>query len=82
MFCEVYVQSAAHIDIFTIDDLFKINIILIFFFNRLSILDPRSLILDPSFPVNLEVLLINWWLFFVLSTEVITCSKVINAFKR
>ena len=43
MFCEVYLQSAAHIDIFTIDDLFKINIILIFFF----LTDPRSSILDP-----------------------------------
>ena len=44
MFCEVYLQSAAHIDIFTIDDLFKINIILIFFF---FFTDPRSSILDP-----------------------------------
>ena len=49
MFCEVYLQSAAHIDIFTIDDLFKINIILIFFFFFLPTLDPRSSIPDPWF---------------------------------
>ena len=77
MFCEIYLQSAAHIDIF-----FKVDVISSFFFNRPSILDPRSLMLDPSFPVNLEVFLINWWLFFVLATEVITFSEVINAFKR
>ena len=43
--------------------------------------DLRSPILDPSFPVNLKVLLIKIVLFFP-TTEVITCSKAINAFKQ
>ena len=45
-----------------------------------SITNPRSSILDPYFPVNLEVLLIKIIVFS--TTEVITCSKVINAFKQ
>ena len=84
MFCEIYVQSAAHIT--TIHDLF-IYFIFKFLLNRSSIpyspspiLDPRSSILDPYIPVNLEVLLIKIIVFS--TTEVITCSKVINAFKQ
>ena len=84
MFCEIYVQSAAHIT--TIHDLF-IYFIFKFLLNRSSIpyspspiLDPRSSILDPDFPVNLEVLLIKIIVFS--TTEVITCSEVINAFKQ
>ena len=47
----------------TIHDLFKIHFISRIF-NWSSIPDPRSSILDPSFPVNLEVLLIKIVLFF------------------
>ena len=75
MFCEIYVQSAAHIT--TIHDLF-IYFIFKFLLNRSSIpyspspildprssiLDPRSSILDPDFPVNLEVLLVKIIVFF------------------
>ena len=75
MFCEIYVQSVAHIT--TIHDLF----LYLFFLKWSSIPDSPSPILDPDFPVNLEVLLITIILFFS-TTEVITCSKVINAFKR
>ena len=82
MFCEIYVQSAAHIT--TIHDLF-IYFIFKFFLKPIldplfSITNPRSSILDPYFPVNLEVLLIKIIVFW--TTEVITCSKVINAFKQ
>ena len=61
MFCEIYLQSAAHI--ITIHDLF-ISFIFKFFFSL--ILDPRFSILDltPDFPVNLEVLLIKIVLLF------------------
>ena len=58
MFCEIYLQSVAHI---TTDPRF----IFIFFqvlFNQSSI--PDFSILDPDFPVNLEVLLIKIILFF------------------
>ena len=83
MFCEIYLQSAAYVT--TIHDLF------IYFFsrflNRSLIPDPLFLIPDPpssilvlDFPVNLEVLLIKIVLFS--TTEVINCSKVLNAFKR
>ena len=41
---------------------------------------PDFLILDPDFPVNLEVLLIKIIRFFS-TTEVISCSKIINTFK-
>ena len=61
MFCEIYVQSMAHIT--TIHDLF-IYFIFKFFFKWSSIPDPLSLILDPDFPVNLEVLLIKIIFFF------------------
>ena len=44
MFCEMYLQSTAHIT--TIHDLFTYP-------------DPQSSIFDPDFPVNLEVLLIK-----------------------
>ena len=47
-------------------------------FNQSSI--PDFSILDPDFPVNLEVLLIKIILFFS-TTEVISCSKIINTFK-
>ena len=62
MFCEIYLQSPAHIT--TIHDLF----ILLSSFKtdpRFPILDPRSSILEPEFPViTLEVLLIKMVLFF------------------
>ena len=54
MFCEIYLQSAAHI---TTDPRF----IYLFYF---QVLFNRSSILDPDFPVNLEVLLIKIILFF------------------
>ena len=76
MFCEIYVQSVAHIT--TIHDLF----FYLFFLKWSSIPDSPSPILDPDFPVNLEVLHFTIILFFFSTTEVITCSKVINAFKR
>ena len=53
IFCEIYLPSAAHNDIATIHDLFK--------FIYFEFFKP---ILDPSFPVNLEVLLIKIVLFF------------------
>ena len=75
MFCEIYLQSVAHI---TTDpgfiDLFYFQVL----FNQSSISDFS--ILDPDFPVNLEVLLIKIILFFS-TTEVISCSKIINTFK-
>ena len=58
MFCEIYLQSVAHIT--TIHDL----LLLLFFFKWSSIPDSPSPILDPDFPVNLEVLLITIILFF------------------
>ena len=61
MFCEIYVQSAAHIT--TIHDLF-IYFIFKFLLNRSSIPYSPSTILDPDFPVNLEVLLIKIIVFF------------------
>ena len=70
MFCEIYLQSAAHI---TTDPPFIYS----FYF---QVLFNRSSILDPDFPVNLEVLLIMI-IFFFLTTEVISCSKIINTFK-
>ena len=64
MFFEVYLQSAAHNDITTIHDLFKIYFISSFFKDpRSPIPDPRFSIPDRSFPVNLEVLL-QFILFF------------------
>ena len=59
MFCEIYLQSAAHI---TTDLRFTYLFILKFFFIRSLI--PDSWILDPDFSVNLEVLLIKIILFF------------------
>ena len=58
MFCEIYLQSAAHVHHH--DPLF-IYLFILFssFFNRSPILDPRPSILHPRFPVNLEVLLIK-----------------------
>ena len=70
MFCEIYPQSTAHI---TTDPPFIYS----FYF---QVLFNRSSILDPDFPVNLEVLLIMI-IFFFLTTEVISCSKIINTFK-
>ena len=58
MFCEIYLQSVAHIT--TIHDL----LLLLLFFKWSSIPDSPSPILDPDFPVNLEVLLITIILFF------------------
>ena len=59
IFCEIYLQSAAHI---TTD----LRFIYLFYFqclfNRSSI--PDFSILDPDFPVNLEVLLIKIILLF------------------
>ena len=76
MFCEIYLQSAAHI---ITDPRFIYLFYFQVLFNRSSI--PDSSILDPDFPVNLEVLLIKIILFFS-TTEVISCSKIINTFKR
>ena len=65
MYCEIYLQSAAHIT--TIHDLF-IYFIFKFFLPILdpqfSLPDPPSSILAPGFPVNLEVLLIKIVIFF------------------
>ena len=77
MLCEMYLQSAAHI---TTDTRFIYSFYFQVLFNRSSI--PDSSILDPDFPVNLEVLLIKIILFFFSTTEVISCSKIINTFKR
>ena len=76
MFCEIYLQSAAHI---TTDPRFIYLFYFQVLFNRSLI--PDFSILDPDFPVNLEVLLIKIILFFS-TTEVISCSKIINTFKR
>ena len=75
MFCEIYLQSVAHI---TTDPRF----IYLFYFQVLfnQSLIPDFSILDPNFPVDLEVLLIKITLFFS-TTEVISCSKIINTFK-
>ena len=59
MLCEMYLQSAAHI---TTDPRFIYSFYFQVLFNRSSI--PDSSILDPDFPVNLEVLLIKIILFF------------------
>ena len=77
MFCEIYLQSVAHIT--TDPDLF------IYFIFKVFLTDPRSLIsrssiLYSDFPEKLEVLLIKIILFFA-TTEVMSCSKIINAFK-
>ena len=58
MFCEIYLQSVAHIT--TIHDL----LFYFLFLKWSSIPDSPSPILDPDFPVNLEVLLITIILFF------------------
>ena len=58
MFCEIYLQSAAHI---TTDPPFIYSFYFQVLFNRSWI--PNSSILDPDFPVNLEVLLIKIILF-------------------
>ena len=65
MFCEIYLHSAAHI---TTDPQF---IYLLYF----QVLFNQSSILNPDFPVNLEVLLIKIIRFFFSNTEVISCSK-------
>ena len=92
MFCEIYLQSAAHITTgppFIYSFLFQVHFQVLkrssipnssILDPQSSILDPRSSILDPGFPENLEVLLIKIILFFS-TTEVISCSKIINAFK-
>ena len=54
MFCEIYLQSAAHI---ITDPRFIYLFYLQVLFNRSFI--PDFSILDPDFPVNLEVLLIK-----------------------
>ena len=72
MFCEIRRQSASHI---TTDPRFIYLFYFQVLFNRASI--PDSTILDPVFPVNLEVLLIKIIL-FCSNTEVISCSKIIN----
>ena len=75
MFCEIYLQSVAHI---TTDPRFIYLFYFQVLFNQSSI--PDFSILDPDFLVNLEVLLIKIILFFS-TTEVISCSKIINTFK-
>ena len=93
MFCEIYLQSAAHITIGSISTVSRVRSLILpeerfgglvwahFPEQRLviepnittirSLTDPRSTILyhrssilDPNFPVNLEVLLIMIILFF------------------
>ena len=59
MFCEIYLQSVAHI---TTDPRFIYLFYFQVLFNQSSI--PDFSILDPDFPVNLEVLLIKIILFF------------------
>ena len=59
MFCEIYLQSEAHI---TTGPRFIYSFYFQVLFNRSSI--PDSSILDPDFPVNLEVLLIKIIRFF------------------
>ena len=59
MFCEIYLQSAAHI---ITDPRFIYLFYFKVLFNRSLI--PDFSILDPDFPVNLEVLLIKIFLFF------------------
>ena len=88
MFCEINVQSAAHITLIhnprpTIYLFISFSIFLTD--PRSSIPDPRSpipyprsSILDPRFPVNLEVLLIKMVLFFFFTTEFISFSKEIR----
>ena len=76
MFCEIYLQSVAHI---TTDPRFIYLFYFQVLFNQSSI--PDFSILDLDFPVNLEVLLIKIILFFFSTTEVISCSKIINTFK-
>ena len=76
MFCEIYLQSVAQI---TTDPRFIYLFYFQVLFNQSSI--PDFSILDPDFPVNLEVLLIKIILFFFSTTEVISCSKIINTFK-
>ena len=56
MFCEIYLQSVAHIT--TIHDLF------ISFIFKFFLTDPRFSIPAPVFPVNFEDLLIKIVLFF------------------
>ena len=75
MFCEIYLQSVAHI---TTDPRFIYLFYFQVLFNQSSI--PDFSILDPDFRVNIEVLLIKIILFFS-TTEVISCSKIINTFK-
>ena len=79
MFCEIYLQSAANIT--ALIRYWFIHLIFKFFLTDPRSLIPRSSILDPDFPVNLEFLLIKIILFFS-TTEVISCSKTINTFKR
>ena len=70
MYCQIYLQSAAHIT--TIHDLFIYCIFKFFFTDprspipdpRFSLPDPPSSILAPGFPVNLDVLLIKIVIFF------------------
>ena len=69
MFCEIYLQSAAHITTgppFIYSFLFQVHFQVLkrSSIPNSSILDPQSSILDPGFPENLEVLLIKIILFF------------------
>ena len=75
MICEIFLQSVAHI---ITDPRFIYLFYFQVLFDQSSI--PDFSILDPDFPVNLEVLLIKIILFFS-TTEVISCSKIINTFK-
>ena len=72
LFCEIYLSTVCGPQWHHHDPRF----IYLFHFNFFN----RSSILDPRFPINLEVMLIT--LYFFSTTEVINCSKVINAFKR
>ena len=78
MFCVIYLQSAAHIT--KIHDLF----ISLFYF-RFFLTDPRSAIFDARSSILHPP---SWFfskprrLFFISTTEEISCSKVTNAFKQ
>ena len=78
MFCVIYLQSAAHIT--KIHDLF----ISLFYF-RFFLTDPRSAIFDARSCILHPP---SWFfskprrLFFISTTEEISCSKVTNAFKQ
>ena len=75
MFCEIYLQSAAHI---ITDPRFIYLFFCKFFLTDPRSLIPRSSILNPNFPVNLEVLLINFF-FRPLTWSVVPKKSTLSA---